>query len=70
MPETLALRLQLCVEPGKWEMDENILGILATADDERRRITCAEFLHACARHLVAAGDIERAKQAVGGAVEL
>ena len=26
MPETLALRLQLCVDLGKWEMGESILG--------------------------------------------
>ena len=70
MPETLALRLQFCVDLRKWEMGENILGVLATADDEAHCITCAEFLHAYARHLVAAGDIEKAQQAVAHAVEL
>jgi hypothetical protein len=70
MPETLALRLQLCGDLGKWEMGENILGVLATADDETHKITCAEFLHAYARHLVGADDLEKAKQAVGDAVKL
>ena len=71
MPETLALRLQLCADLGKWDLGENVLGLLlVTADDETHRITCAEFLHAYARHLVAAGDIEKAKQAVKHAVEL
>ena len=65
MPEVLALRLQLCADLAKWEM-----GVLATADDETHKITCAEFLHAYARHLFAAGDVEKAKQAVGHAVEL
>jgi hypothetical protein len=69
-PETLALRLQLCADLGRWEMGESILGVLATADDEPRRITCAEFLHAYARHLIAVGDVEKAKEAVGGAVKL
>jgi hypothetical protein len=62
MPETLALRLQLCVDLGKWEMGENILGVLATADDETHKITCAEFLHSYARHLVAAGEICKASR--------
>jgi hypothetical protein len=44
--------------------------VLATADDETHRITCAEFLHAYARHLIAVGDVEKAKEAVGGAVKL
>jgi hypothetical protein len=69
-PETLALRLQLCADLGRWEMGESILGALATAADEIHRITCAEFLHAYARHLIAAGDTEKAKEAVGGAVKL
>ena len=51
-------------------MGENILGVLATTDDETHRITCAEFLHAYARHLVSAGDVEKAKQTVRHAVEL
>jgi len=51
-------------------MGENIIGVLACADDETHRITSAEFLHAHARHLVAAGDAEKAKQAIGHAVEL
>jgi hypothetical protein len=51
-------------------MGESILGVLATADDETHRITCAEFLHAYARHLVATRDAEKAKEAVGGAVKL
>ena len=70
MPETLALRLQLCVDLRKCEMGESILGVLACADDETHKITCADFLHAYARHLVAAGDLEKAKQAVKHAVEL
>jgi hypothetical protein len=69
-PETLALRLQLCADLGRWEMGESILSVLAIADDETHRITCAEFLHAYARQLIAAGDVEKAKQAVGGAVKL
>ena len=70
MPETLALRLQLCADLGKWELGESILGVLACADDETHRITCAEWLHCFARHLVATGDVEKAKQAVAHAVEL
>lgn len=69
-PETLALLLQLCADLERWEMGENILGVLATADDETHRVTCAEWLHCFARHLVAAGDLEKAKQSVGHAVEL
>ena len=70
MPETLALRLQLCTDLERWEMGENILGVLATADDETHRITCAEWLHCYARHLVNTGEVEMAKQAVGEAVKL
>jgi hypothetical protein len=71
MPETLALRLQLCVDLGKWEMGESILGVLACAEDGTHRITCAEWLHCFARHLVATGDLEKkAKKTVGHAVEL
>jgi hypothetical protein len=70
MPETLALPLQLCADLRKWEMGENILGVLACADDETHRITCAEWLPCFARHLVATGDLVKAKQAVGHAVEL
>ena len=44
--------------------------MLATAADETHKITCAEFLHAYARHLVSAGDVEKAKQTVRHAVEL
>jgi hypothetical protein len=69
-PETLALRLQLCADLERWEMGESILSVLATAADETHRITCAEFLHAYARHLAAAGEVEKAKEAVGGAVKL
>jgi hypothetical protein len=69
-PETLALRLQLCADLERWEMGESILGVLATAEDETHRITCSEFLHAYARHLLTAGDTEKAKGAVGGAVKL
>jgi hypothetical protein len=70
MPETLALRLQLCADLERWEMGQNILGVLATADDEMHLITCAEWLHCYARHLVASGYVEKAKEAVGHAVEL
>lgn len=70
MPETLALRLQLCADLGKWAMGENILGVLATAADETHKITCAEWLHCFARHLVATGEICKAKQAVKHVVEL
>jgi hypothetical protein len=69
-PETLALRLQLCADLERWEMGESILSVLAIADDETHRITCAEFLHAYVRQLIAVGNVEKAKEAVGGAVKL
>ena len=69
-PETLALRLQLCADLERWELGENILGVLAYAVDETHKITCAEFLHVYARRLVSDGEIGKAKAAVKHAFEL
>ena len=53
-----------------WDIGQNVLSVLACAEDETHRITCAEYLHAYTRHLWAAGDREKALQAVGEAVKL
>jgi len=64
------MRLQLCTDLERWKIGENVLSVLAGADDETHKITCAEFLHAYTRHLWANGDREKALQAVGEAVKL
>jgi hypothetical protein len=55
---------------GCWEIGQAGLEVLACANDETHKITCAEFLHAYATHLWASGDRDKTLQAVGEAVKL
>jgi len=67
MPEVIDLRLRILTCLCKWELADDLAGVLRYAgeDDEdaqRYKITCAEYYHARARSLVAEGDIAGAKE--------
>jgi hypothetical protein len=75
MPQVIDLRLRILTNLSKWDLGDNLAGVLQYAgeDDEdaqRYRITRAEFYHARARALVAEGDTAAAKERAKQASEL
>jgi hypothetical protein len=75
MPDAIDLRLRILTNLGKWDMGDNLAGVLQYAgedddDAQRYKITCAEYQHARARSLVAEGDTAGAKARVRLASEL
>ena len=79
LPEVIDLRLRILTCLCKWELGDDLASVLRFAVDEddeedegyrsRYAITCAEYFHARARALLAAGDIAAARERVRWAGE-
>lgn len=62
MPETLDLRLRVCIALERWKMGEDISEVLSCADDRVHRITCAEYCVARAKHHAGLYDGDEVKR--------